>query len=183
MALIGEIGGLLWTILAFVIALSIIVAVHEYGHYIVARWSGIRAEVFSLGFGPRLISRRDRRGTLWQVAAVPLGGYVRFLGDANAASAGTGTEVDPALRRQSLTGAPLWARFATVAAGPFFNFALSILIFGGMLLWQGVPVERVEIGRVTALPPAMQNGLRAGDEVIAVGGQPVATWRDLGNLR
>lgn len=182
MALIGEIGGLLWTILAFVIALSIIVAVHEYGHYIVARWSGIRAEVFSLGFGPRLISRRDRRGTLWQVAAVPLGGYVRFLGDANAASAGTGTEVDPALRRQSLTGAPLWARFATVAAGPFFNFALSILIFGSMLLWQGVPVERVEIGRVTALPPAMQNGLRAGDEVIAVGGQPVATWRDLGEL-
>lgn len=183
MALIGEIGGLLWTILAFVTALSIIVAVHEYGHYIVGRWSGIKAEVFSLGFGPRLISRRDRRGTLWQVAAVPLGGYVRFLGDANAASAGTGAgtgaDIDPALRRQTLTGAPIWARFATVAAGPIFNFVLSILIFGGMVIWQGIPSERVEIGRVMALPSDMVNELRPGDEVIAIGGQPVATWRDL----
>lgn len=179
MTLIGEIGGLLWTVLAFVTALSIIVAVHEYGHYIVGRWCGIKAEVFSLGFGPRLISRRDRRGTLWQVAAIPLGGYVRFLGDANAASAGTGVEVDRDLRRQSLTGAPIWARFATVAAGPIFNFVLSILIFGGMVIWQGVPTERVEIGRLMPLPPAVTNELRPGDQVIAIEGRPVATWRDL----
>mgnify|MGYP000529412346 CR=1 FL=1 len=91
--LVENLGGFLWTAAAFVVALSIIVAVHEYGHYIVGRWSGIRAEVFSLGFGPRLFARRDRRGTLWQVAAIPLGGYVRFLGDANAASAGTGQAV------------------------------------------------------------------------------------------
>ena len=69
------------------IALSIIVTVHEYGHYIVGRWSGIKAEVFSLGFGPKLFSRVDKRGTRWQLAAIPLGGYVKFLGDANAASA------------------------------------------------------------------------------------------------
>lgn len=182
MALIGELGGLLWTILAFVVALSVIVAVHEYGHYIVGRWCGIRAEVFSIGFGPRLISRRDRRGTLWQVAAIPLGGYVRFLGDANAASAGTGERVDPELRRQTLTGAPLWARFATVLAGPMFNFVLSILVFAGMAMWQGMAVERVELGRVLALPDSMTNELRAGDEVLAVDGQPVATWRDLGEV-
>ena len=84
--LVGQMGGLAWTVVAFIVALSIIVGVHEYGHYIVGRWSGIRAEVFSLGFGPRLLARRDRRGTLWQVAAIPLGGYVRFLGDADAAS-------------------------------------------------------------------------------------------------
>ena len=88
--LVENLGGFLWTAAAFVVALSIIVAVHEYGHYIVGRWSGIKAEVFSLGFGPRLFSRRDRRGTLWQVAAIPLGGYVRLLGDSNAASAGSG---------------------------------------------------------------------------------------------
>lgn len=180
MALIGELGGLLWTILAFVVALSIIVAVHEYGHYIVGRWSGIRAEVFSIGFGPRLISRRDRRGTLWQVAAIPLGGYVRFLGDANAASAGTGNGVEPALRRHTLTGAPLWARFATVSAGPLFNFILSILVFAGMAMWQGMAVDRVELGRVLPLPDNVTNELRAGDEVLAIDGQPVATWRDLG---
>ena len=79
-------GGAAWTVIAFVVALSIIVAVHEYGHYIVGRWSGIHAEVFSLGFGPVLWSRVDRRGTRWQVAALPFGGYVKFLGDADAAS-------------------------------------------------------------------------------------------------
>ncbi|MDN5568805.1 MAG: site-2 protease family protein, partial [Paracoccus sp. (in: a-proteobacteria)] len=81
-------GNTLWTLASFVVALAVIVTVHEYGHYIVGRWSGIRAEVFSVGFGPRLASRVDKRGTVWQVAALPLGGYVRFLGDDNAASAG-----------------------------------------------------------------------------------------------
>ena len=79
------------TLVAFVVALSIIVAVHEYGHYIVGRWSGIKAEVFSLGFGPVLWSRTDKHGTRWQLAALPFGGYVKFLGDADAASAGTDT--------------------------------------------------------------------------------------------
>ena len=84
--LIPQFGGLIYTVLAFVIALSIIVAVHEYGHYIVGRWSGIHPEVFSLGFGPVIWSRVDKRGTRWQIAALPFGGYVRFMGDANAAS-------------------------------------------------------------------------------------------------
>ena len=73
--IISQLGGLAWTIVAFVVALSIIVGVHEYGHYIVGRWSGIRAEVFSLGFGPVLFSRTDRHGTRWQFAALPFGGY------------------------------------------------------------------------------------------------------------
>ena len=81
-------GSFGWTVGAFVVALSIIVAVHEYGHYIVGRWCGIHAEVYSIGFGPRLWSRYDKRGTRWQIALVPLGGYVRFKGDANAASIG-----------------------------------------------------------------------------------------------
>ena len=80
-------GGIAFTLVAFVVALSVIVAVHEYGHYIVGRWCGIHAEVFSLGFGPILYSWHDKRGTRWQLAALPFGGYVKFLGDANAASA------------------------------------------------------------------------------------------------
>jgi regulator of sigma E protease len=79
-SLISEFGGIAYTLLAFVVALSVIVAIHEYGHYIVGRWSGIHAEVFSLGFGPVLYSRVDRRGTKWQIAALPFGGYVKFLG-------------------------------------------------------------------------------------------------------
>ena len=178
--LIPQFGGTLWTLASFVIALAVIVTVHEYGHYIIGRLSGIRAEVFSVGFGPRLMSRRDRRGTVWQVAAIPLGGYVRFLGDDNAASAGPGRPVDPALRRQTLSGAPLWARFSTLLAGPVFNFVLSILIFGGFALFQGLPVEEPEIGAIDAAPPGVVNDLRPGDRIVAVGGQPVATWGDIG---
>ena len=85
-ASIPLIGGFRPTVLPFVIVLGIVVFVHEFGHYIVARWCGIRSEVFSIGFGPVLWSRRDRRGTLWQVAALPLGGYVKFLGDIDGAS-------------------------------------------------------------------------------------------------
>ncbi|MBM3606172.1 MAG: RIP metalloprotease RseP, partial [Alphaproteobacteria bacterium] len=173
-------AGTLWTLAAFVVALAVIVTVHEYGHYIVGRWSGIRAEVFSVGFGPRLLSRRDRRGTEWQVAAIPLGGYVRFMGDDNVASAGPGRRVDPALRRQTLQGAPLWARFSTLLAGPVFNFILSILIFGGFVIVQGVASEEVRVGRVSEAPPGIENQLQPGDRVLAVGDVSVQSWSDLG---
>lgn len=182
MSLVQEFGGLLWTLAAFVVALLIIVGVHEFGHYIVARWSGIRAEVFSLGFGPRLWSRVDRRGTVWQLAAVPLGGYVKFFGDDNAASVGMGHAVDPALRRQSLPGAPLWARFATVSAGPIFNFILSAVIFAIVIAWQGIPTDRVTVGSVAPMPPGVQSQLEPGDVVTQVGGQPVASWTDMFSL-
>ena len=176
------IGGFLWTILSFVLALGIIVTIHEYGHYIVGRWSGIRAEVFSIGFGPVIARRRDRRGTIWQIAAIPLGGYVKFLGDSDAASAGPARAVEPDLRRRTLEGAPLWARTATVAAGPVFNFILSILVFGGMALWQGAATEDVTVGRLLAMPPGVVNQLQPGDRVLAVDGHPVTDWRALSDL-
>jgi regulator of sigma E protease len=137
MEFIPQFGNLAFTIAAFIAALSIIVAIHEYGHYIVGRWSGIHAEVFSIGFGPILLSRTDRHGTRWQIAALPFGGYVKFLGDADAASGKDGAAIDAldmAERRRSMHGAPLWARAATVAAGPVFNFIFSILIFAAVLL-------------------------------------------------
>ena len=87
-ALLPDFGNFAYTLGAFLVAILIIVAVHEYGHYIVGRWTGIGAEVFSLGMGPVIWSRTDRRGTRWQLAALPIGGYVKFLGDANVASVG-----------------------------------------------------------------------------------------------
>jgi regulator of sigma E protease len=169
-----QFGNLAFTIAAFVVALSVIVAIHEYGHYIVGRWSGIHAEVFSLGFGPVLYSRVDRRGTRWQIAALPLGGYVKFLGDANAASVG-GVEVAAARRRQTMLGAPLWARTATVAAGPFFNFILSFLIFAAVLLVDGKASDPARIASISPLPPAITLGLLPGDEVLSIGGHAVTT--------
>ncbi|RBW44470.1 RIP metalloprotease RseP [Loktanella sp. D2R18] len=163
-------GNLAFAIAAFVVALSVIVAVHEYGHYIVGRWCGIHAEVFSLGFGPRLFGWVDKRGTRWQVAAVPLGGYVKFLGDANAASVGSeevAPDVDP---RHTMEGAPLWARTATVAAGPVFNFILAILVFAGAVMVQGQAVDPLTYDSAKPLPDGIVNQLEQGDVLIAVDG-------------
>lgn len=183
MGLLPSFGNVLYTLGAFVVALSIIVAVHEFGHYIVGRWSGIKAEVFSLGFGPKLISRVDRHGTRWQIALVPLGGYVKFLGDANAASAGVDDAamagLTPEQRRHTMHGAPLWARAATVAAGPIFNFILSILIFAGVILWAEMPTDRPVVGDLVALPGGTHE-LRRGDEVLAVGGYDLPDYAALG---
>ncbi|MBD3765254.1 MAG: RIP metalloprotease RseP [Rhodobacterales bacterium] len=175
---VPQFGGLVWTLVAFVAALSVIVAVHEYGHYIVGRWSGIHAEVFSLGFGPVLLSRADRHGTRWQIAALPFGGYVRFLGDGDAASARGDDKVltglSPEQRRATMHGAPLWARAATVAAGPMFNFILSVVIFAGLFLSQGVATEDSVVGEPKALPGVAQP-LLPGDRVLALAGQPTPT--------
>ena len=131
--LIPQFGNLLITVLAFILSLSIIVFVHEFGHYFIGKLSGIYAEVFSIGFGPVLLSVIDRNGTKWQISAVPLGGFVKFLGDKNSASAAD-IELKSAkdaaiLSRKTMQGAPLWARFMTVAAGPLFNFLFSGIIF------------------------------------------------------
>lgn len=175
LGLIPQFGGLLYTIAAFVAALSVIVAVHEYGHYIVGRWSGIHAEVFSIGFGPVLWSRVDRRGTRWQIAALPFGGYVKFMGDANAASGKDGDSMaeiyrrNPQDLRRTMHGAPLWARAATVAAGPVFNFVMSILVFSAIFLARGVPVAPLTVGE-TQNYPGIESGLRPGDRIVSVAG-------------
>ncbi|MCX7559925.1 RIP metalloprotease RseP [Sulfitobacter sp. F26204] len=175
--LIPQFGGLIWTLLAFVIALSVIVAVHEYGHYIVGRWCGIKADVFSLGFGPVLWSGTDKRGTVWQIAALPFGGYVKFAGDANAASgkdeeAMAAVADDPEAARHTMHGAPLWARTLTVAAGPAFNFAMSIMIFVAVSFSVGVPRAPLTVGELRDLP---QGGaeLQVGDEIVTVQGSVI----------
>jgi regulator of sigma E protease len=170
--LLPTFGGLVWTLIAFVVALSIIVAVHEYGHYIVGRWSGIHAEVFSLGFGPVIYSRIDKRGTRWQLAALPFGGFVKFLGDADAASGKDGdklSNLSPAERRRTMHGAPLWARSATVAAGPIFNFILSIVVFAGFFMAFGIAGNLPVVGSVKPMPFEGQP-LLPGDQILSVAG-------------
>ncbi|KIN72274.1 RIP metalloprotease RseP [Sulfitobacter guttiformis] len=175
--LIPQFGGFVWTLVAFVIALSVIVAIHEYGHYIVGRWCGIRADVFSLGFGPVLYSRFDKRGTKWQIALLPFGGYVKFAGDANAASgkdedAMAQVATDPARLRETMHGAPLWARALTVVAGPVFNFALSILVFAGVGLTIGTVSEPLTVAAVKPLPVTVE-GLEPGDVLQAIAGREI----------
>ncbi|THH38387.1 RIP metalloprotease RseP [Aliishimia ponticola] len=173
-SLLPQFGGLIWTIVAFVVALSVIVAIHEYGHYIVGRWSGIHADVFSIGFGPVLWSRHDKRGTRWQIAALPFGGYVKFAGDSNAASGKDEDAMeeaarDPVAYRRTMHGAPLWARTATVAAGPVFNFIMSILVFAAVAMTAGQDREPLTVGELTPLP-SQTRGLEPGDVIVEVAG-------------
>lgn len=163
-------GGFVWTLAFFILALGIIVFVHEFGHYIVGRWTGIHAEVFSLGFGPVLFNRTDKHGTRWQLAALPLGGYVKFLGDSDAASgkdAAALAGLSASEKRHTMHGAPLWARSATVAAGPIFNFILAIAVYWGLVLWTGVATERPVIGTLATLPGETQ-ALMPGDQILAM---------------
>ena len=185
LTLLPNFGGLAFTLVAFVVALSVIVAVHEYGHYIVGRWSGIHAEVFSIGFGPVLWSRIDKRGTRWQVALLPFGGYVKFLGDSNAASgkdADAIEELDPAELRRTMHGAPLWARASTVAAGPVFNFIMSFAVFASVVLISGQARDPLTVGEMRPMPPVI-NQLEPGDEVLRIGGLVTPSVEDLGEYQ
>lgn len=182
-AIVAALGGTAWTVVFFVIALSVIVFVHEYGHYIVGRWSGIHSEVFSVGFGPVLFSRTDKRGTRWQFAAIPFGGFVKFLGDADATSVRKGdvSGLTAEERRHTMEGAPLWARSATVAAGPIFNFILTFFLLVGLSLALGVPREEPAVGSVRAFPfegPTLQTG----DVILAVEGQATPDWETFGSV-
>jgi len=161
-----------------VVLMGIVVTIHEYGHYIVGRWVGIHAEVFSLGFGPALWSRVDKRGTKWQVAAVPLGGYVKFLGDRDAASTAASEDMDEMNdydRRRSFPAAAIWRRFVTVLAGPVFNFILSAVIFTALAMWQGMATERPTIGEVAPLP--YENQMQTGDVILAINNEPVSDYQ------
>jgi regulator of sigma E protease len=173
MDIFSALGNTTWTVFFFIVALSVIVFVHEYGHYIVGRWSGIHAEVFSIGFGPVLFARTDRRGTKWQVAAIPFGGYVKFLGDADASSVRQGdvSGLSAEERRHTMAGAPLWARSATVAAGPVANFILTFALLAGLLLALGIPREEPTVGSLRAFPQSGPS-LQVGDVILAIGGRP-----------
>ncbi len=171
MDIFAAIGGTAWTLFFFILALSVIVFVHEYGHYIVGRWSGIHAEVFSIGFGPVLWKHRDQRGTQWQIAAVPFGGYVKFMGDADASSVQQAdvSGLSASERRHTMAGAPLWARAATVVAGPVANFILTFALLAGLLLYLGVPREEPTVGALRAMPTTGA-WLQEGDVILALDG-------------
>ncbi|MFN7001829.1 MAG: RIP metalloprotease RseP [Roseinatronobacter sp.] len=178
--LLPSFGNFFYTIAAFIVVLSIIVAVHEYGHYIIGRLSGIHADVFSLGFGPVLAKGTDRHGTVWQVAAIPLGGYVKFAGDSSAVSSKDEegmSRMSEVERRRTMHGAPLWARAATVAAGPVFNFFFAFFIFAGLIMYEGIAVDEPVVGQITPLP-AQPFELAPGDRILAVEGVETETLLD-----
>ncbi|MGV1757688.1 RIP metalloprotease RseP [Rhizobium sp. A22-96] len=178
----GFIGFLTNNVITFVFVLSLLVFVHEMGHYLVGRWSGIRIMAFSIGFGPEIAGFTDRHGTRWKLSLIPLGGYVRFFGDEDASSK---TDVDQLSamteeeRAQSFAGAKLWKRAATVAAGPIANFILAIAIFAVLFSIYGRTAADPVVAMVTRDGAAAEAGIEPGDRLVAIDGVKITTFDEV----
>jgi regulator of sigma E protease len=169
-------------LIPFLFVLTLVVFFHELGHFLIARWCGVRVMVFSVGFGPELFGFNDRHGTRWKVSAIPLGGYVKFFGDDNAASvpdqaaiAGMSEEE----RRVSFVHQRVGPRAAIVVAGPLANFLLAIVIFAGLFMMFGKPSTSPRVDSVQPGSAAEAAGFKAGDLVLTIDGRPIDSFPDM----
>lgn len=178
-------GLLIGTIVPFLFVLTVVVFVHEMGHYLVGRWCGIGVTAFSIGFGPELAGFTDRRGTRWKLSAIPLGGYVKFVGDMNATSQPSPDEaaaLSDDERRVAFHTQSTWKRALTVLAGPMFNFLLTIAVFAVMFSVYGRFVSDPMVAEVRAGSPAEAAGFLPGDRFVTVDGVAVETFSDVQRL-
>jgi regulator of sigma E protease len=178
----GGFYNFLWTTFWFLIVLTVLVFVHEFGHYAIARWNGVRIDVFSIGFGPELFGWWDSAGTRWKFSTIPLGGYVKMFGDSDASSG----QPLPGLGRLAVTERNasfhykrLGQRAAIVAAGPAANFVFAIIVLTVLFMTFGQPYTPAEVGQVQPGSAADQGGIRPGDVILSIDGQAVARFEDV----
>jgi regulator of sigma E protease len=166
---------LLHTILSFILVIGVLVFVHELGHYLAARARGVRVEVFSIGMGHRLFGWRDRSGTDWRVSAIPIGGYVRMLGQSDLAldDAPSPSMAEPDGASGSFADKSVLSRAIIVGAGPVFNFIFAIVVFAGIFAVAGKPSDRPVVARVIESSAASRAGLQPGDAILAIDGRPI----------
>lgn len=178
----GAAGSLLGYLIPFLAVLTVVVFVHELGHFLVGRWCGVGVTAFSIGFGPEVLGFTDRQGTRWKLSAIPLGGYVKFAGDVNGASVpdvSTLSQMSAAERAVSFHHKSVWRRAAIVAAGPIANFILAIAIFGALTYVNG---RQILAPRVEALQPgsaAERAGFKPGDLVLSINGRAISSFTDM----
>jgi len=180
---LGSLGAsTLGYLVPFVFVLTLVVFFHELGHFLVARWCGVVVKVFSVGFGPELFGWTDRKGTRWRVSAIPLGGYVKFLGDENAASATdreAATHLSPQEYKHAFAAKHVSQRAAIVAAGPLANFVLAVAIFAAIFATFGRQVTSPRVDTVAEKSAAEVAGFKPGDLIVAIDGAPIETFSDL----
>ncbi len=170
-------------IIAFLAALGPLIVGHELGHYWVARWFGVGAEAFSIGFGKEVAGWTDKRGTRWKIGILPLGGYVKFIGDSDPSSTTDRSEDLPAdQQRHSFHLRPPWQRFLIVLAGPMTNFLIAILIFAAFFAAYGVPQTPTVVRSVVAGGAAEQAGIKPGDRIVEIAGRSTPSFEDLQNV-
>jgi regulator of sigma E protease len=168
-------------IAGFLFVLTIVVFFHELGHFLVARWCGVAVKTFSIGFGPEIAGLTDRHGTRWKLSWIPLGGYVKFIDDENAASAGQKAleELTPEERKQSFQAKSLGQRAAIVAAGPIANFILAILIFAAVFTVFGERITAAKVDIVNPGSAAERAGFLPGDRVISIDGKKIESFSEM----
>jgi regulator of sigma E protease len=168
-------------LLPFLFVLTIVVFVHELGHFLVARWCGVAVKTFSIGFGPEIAGYTDRHATRWRLSWIPLGGYVKFIDDENAASAGQKPleQLTPAERKLSFQAKPLGQRAAVVAAGPIANFILAIVIFTAIFAFFGERITAAKVDIVNPGSAAERAGFLPGDKVISIDGQKIESFSEM----
>ncbi len=168
--------------LAFLFVLTVVIFVHELGHFLVARWCGVRVKTFSIGFGKEIFGFNDRYNTRWRLAWIPLGGYVKFLDDENGASVPSREALQrmtPADREGAFQTKPLASRAAIVAAGPIANFLLAILVFALTFTFVGVNVTAPRVDELVADGAAARAGFKAGDVIVSIDGQKIEAFADM----
>lgn len=175
----------LYAIPAFLVIITVIVFIHEMGHYLVARWNGIAIQTFSLGFGRELFGFNDKHGTRWRISAIPLGGYVRFVGDMNPAGLADPAVIEtipPEEQKRLFVNKNVWQRIAVVAAGPLANLIFTFLVLYALLMGYGRYIVPPVVGEVMADGVAAQAGLMSGDTVLSVDGFTVRSFDDFQRL-
>src|SRR6202163_2050798 len=181
-------GGLiqfLWMVFGFLVVLTVLVFVHELGHYLIARRNGVRIEVFSIGFGPELFGWWDRAGTRWKFSAIPLGGYVKMFGDADASSGlpiSRLSQLSPAEWAVSFHGKRLGQRAAIVAGGPVANFVFAIVVLALLFMTYGQPFTPAEVGQVQPSSAAETGGIHPGDVIVSIDGRSIQRFEDVQQL-
>ncbi len=182
MSLLTHVWALAGYILPFLFVLGLVVFFHELGHFLIGRWCGVKVDTFSLGFGPELFGFNDRYGTHWRVAAFPLGGYVKFHGDANGTSMtdeAALAAMPPGERAVSFIAQNVWKRAAIVAAGPLANFLLAIVIFTGIFYANGRAILLPMVDGIAAGSAAEAAGFQLGDRIVSIGEIKVDSFEDM----
>jgi regulator of sigma E protease len=174
--------GILGYVVPFLFVLTIVVFFHELGHFLVARWNGVKVLTFSLGFGPELFGFNDRHGTRWKLSAIPLGGYVKFFGDDSEASTPSSDSLSKMTadeRSVSFHHKRVGPRAAIVVAGPVANFILAVVLFTFLFSAFGVPSTTARVDSIQSGSPAETAGFKAGDVIVAIDGNAIQNFQEM----
>ena len=180
LSLLGYIPSMMQYILAFSFLITVVVFVHEMGHYLVGKWCGIGVETFSIGMGKQLWGRYDKSGTLWRIALFPVGGYVKFKGDEDlSGKKDLSSSVNDS---ENFHSKSVWQKIATTAAGPIFNFILAIFIFAAIFVFRGETIVEPYVSQVVKDSAASKAGIKEGDFIISINGSDIDSFNDIRNI-